>query len=144
VPTQATCQAVRIGSPRSGAMRLPRCSASGQLVTIASSTPSAQAPINSRRASAGERSASSPPEERWPETRGASERGGPAPSATPGGRGAGAVCGGVVAVCGPVVAVSGCVVALTLAGSSRRSGRGRARSGPPRGWAHARRGGRPA
>ena len=52
-PTQAISQAVRTGSPRSGAMRLDMCSTSGQLVRIASSSAgSATSAISARRTSA--------------------------------------------------------------------------------------------
>lgn len=53
-PTHAISQAVRTGSPRSGAMRLGMCSASGQLVRIASSTDARAARASSARVRVGE------------------------------------------------------------------------------------------
>ena len=54
-PTHATCQAVRTGSPRSGAMWLPMCSTSGQLVRIASSSPVSATSATTARVIVGDR-----------------------------------------------------------------------------------------
>src|ERR1700683_4946909 len=53
-PTQAICQAVRTGSPRSGAIRLDMCSTSGQLVRTASRTPARITHRSSARPISGE------------------------------------------------------------------------------------------
>src|SRR5664279_554842 len=53
-PTQATSQAVRTGSPRSGAMRLGMCSTSGQVVITASRIPASAISRTSLRVNVGE------------------------------------------------------------------------------------------